>query len=261
MNASAVIRIAVTGVESTGKTTLTEALSARLLDGRAGMRALRWSLVLRATLATLERLAQAQADACEAAVQQAAATGAECVVSDTDALVLKLWGEHAFDQTPAGLERLQAWPDLILLCVPTIPWEADPLRSMPRLEDRVALHAAYAQAVAALPAYAIIDATMHEKRLDQAVRAFQNFGQPRLADDELHRNGVLNTCRLAALSPGSKVGLSTTRIASASKRESTSRKTRTFQSCRLSDDEVDEHGALNPHPWQSVGTWCSWKRT
>jgi len=46
---------------------------------------------------------------------------------------------------------------------------------MPRLEDRVALHAAYAQAVAALPAHAIIDATTHEKRLDQAVRAFQNF--------------------------------------------------------------------------------------
>ncbi len=46
---------------------------------------------------------------------------------------------------------------------------------MPRLEDRLALHAAYAEAAAALPAHAIIDATTHEKRLDQAVRAFQNF--------------------------------------------------------------------------------------
>ena len=94
MNASAVTRIAITGVESTGKTTLTEALSARL-GGVAVRECARYDaevIAEKATLATLERLAQAQAEACEAAVQQAAATGAECVVSDTDALVLKLWG-------------------------------------------------------------------------------------------------------------------------------------------------------------------------
>ena len=177
MNASAVIRIAITGVESTGKTTLTEALIARL-GGVAVRECARYDAEViagKATLATLERLAQAQADACEAAAQEAGATGAACVVSDTDALVLRLWGEHAFDRASAGLQRLEAWPDLTLLCAPTIPWEADPLRSMPRLEDRLALHAAYAEAVAALPAHAIIDATAHEKRLDQAVRAFQNF--------------------------------------------------------------------------------------
>ena len=177
MNASAAIRIAITGVESTGKTTLTEALIARL--GAVAVReCARYDAEViagKATLATLERLADAQTEACEAGVQEAGATGAACVVSDTDALVLKLWGEHAFDRAPAGLERLEAWPDLTLLCAPTIPWEADPLRSMPGFEARLALHAAYAEAVAALPAYAVIDATTHEKRLDQAVRAFQNF--------------------------------------------------------------------------------------
>ena len=177
MNESSVICIAITGVESTGKTTLTEGLSARL-GGLAVRECARYDeevIAGKVTLATLERLAQAQAEACEAAVQQAASSGTAFVVSDTDALVLQLWGEHAFDRSPAGLERLEAWPDLTLLCAPTIPWEADPLRSMPRLEDRVALHAAYAQAVAVLPAHAIIDATTHEKRLDQAVRAFQDF--------------------------------------------------------------------------------------
>ena len=174
---SSIIRIAITGVESTGKTTLTEALSARL-GGLAVRESARYDAEViagKTTLATLERLAQAQADACETAAHQAAASGAACVVSDTDALVLKLWGKHAFDQVPAGLERLEAWPDLTLLCAPTIPWEADPLRTMPRLENRLALHKAYAQAAAALHAHAIIDATTHEKRLDQAVRAFQNF--------------------------------------------------------------------------------------
>lgn len=177
LSAPAVIRIAVTGVESTGKTTLTEALSTRL-GGLAVLECARYDAEViagRATLATLERLAKEQAAACEAAAQEAAMTGATCVLSDTDALVLRLWGEHAFDQAPAGLERLETWPDLTLLCAPTIPWEADPLRSMPRLEDRMALHTAYAESAASLPAHAIIDATTHEKRLDQAVRAFQNF--------------------------------------------------------------------------------------
>ena len=177
VNASALIHIAITGVESTGKTNLTEALSARL-GGVAVRECARYDAEViagKTTLATLERLADVQAEACEIAVQQAASTGAACVVSDTDALVLKLWGEHAFDRAPAGLERLEAWPDLTLLCAPTIPWVADPLRSMPHLEDRVALHASYAEAVASMPAHAIIDATAHEKRLDQAVRAFQNF--------------------------------------------------------------------------------------
>ena len=97
MNASAVIRIAITGVESTGKTTLTEALSARL-GGVAVRECARYDAEViagKATLATLERLADAQAEACEAAVQEAGATGTACVVSDTDALVLRLWGEHA----------------------------------------------------------------------------------------------------------------------------------------------------------------------
>lgn len=177
MSASAVIRIAITGVESTGKTTLTEALSARL-GGLAVQECARYDAEViagRATLATLERLAKEQVEACEAAVHEAAAIGAACVVSDTDALVLQLWGVHAFDRAPSGLQRLEAWPDLTLLCAPTIPWEADPLRSMPRLEDRMALHATYAEAVTSLPVHAIIDATAHEKRLDQAVRAFQNF--------------------------------------------------------------------------------------
>ena len=58
MNASAVTRIAITGVESTGKTTLTEALSARL-GGVAVRECARYDaevIAEKATLATLERL-------------------------------------------------------------------------------------------------------------------------------------------------------------------------------------------------------------
>lgn len=172
-----VIRIAITGVESTGKTTLAKGLSTALGGLFVGECA-RFDAEVRAgevSLATLSRLAQEQLAACRLALAQAERDGATCVVSDTDATVLRLWGQHVFGREPEGLDALANWPQMTLLCAPNIPWEADPLRTLPNLDDRLNLHAKYERSLASLPHVTTIDATGHEKRLDQAVRAFQNF--------------------------------------------------------------------------------------
>lgn len=172
-----VIRIAITGVESTGKTTLAKALSAAL-GGVFVPECARFDAEVRAgnvSLATLSRLANEQLSACRLAASQAKRDDAACVVSDTDATVLKLWGKQVYGREPEGLDELIDWPQLTLLCAPNIPWEADPLRTLPKLEDRMNLHAKYERALASMPHVAAIDALAHEKRLDQAVRAFQNF--------------------------------------------------------------------------------------
>lgn len=177
MSTSTPIKIAVTGVESTGKTTLTSALAAHL-GGTTVRECARFDLDVQTgqvTLATLERLADEQWEACCVAERRAKDEGLRCVVSDSDAIVLSLWGEHVFGQAPSGLEPLTSWPDLVLLCVPNIPWEKDPLRSLPNLDDRLALHDRYLAALADFPHTAVIDAQGQEKRLDQAVRAFQKF--------------------------------------------------------------------------------------
>lgn len=174
---SSVIRIAITGVESTGKTTLAKALSATL-GGVFVAECARFDAEVRAgkaSLATLSRLAHEQLAACRLAVAQAERDGATCVVSDTDATVLRLWGQHVFGREPEGLDALGKWPQMTLLCAPNIPWEADPLRTLPDLEDRLSLHANYERSLAYFPQLTTIDDTGHEKRLDQAVRAFQNF--------------------------------------------------------------------------------------
>lgn len=177
MPGTQVIRVAITGVESTGKTTLAKALSTAL-GGVFVAECARFDAEVRTgevSLATLARLANEQLSACRLAVAQAERDGATCVVSDTDATVLKIWGQHVFGHEPEGLDTLANWPDLTLLCTPNIPWEPDPLRTLPNLEDRLSLHAKYERALDCIPNVAGIDAIGHEKRLDQAVRAFQNF--------------------------------------------------------------------------------------
>ena len=51
----------------------------------------------------------------------------------------------SFGTVPNGSRTLQDWFDLYILCSPDIPWEPDPLRSLPNIDDRQALHARYVQ--------------------------------------------------------------------------------------------------------------------
>ena len=177
MVASSPFKIAITGVESTGKTTLASSL-AEALGGAFVPECARFDAQVMAGqvgLSTLSRLAREQYEACREAERRAASEGLTCIVSDSDATVLQLWGAHLLNQVPEDLGPLEEWPDLVLLCTPNIPWEADPLRSMPSLEERLALHQRYEVAIAHHPKTAIIDAQGQEKRLDQAVRAFHKF--------------------------------------------------------------------------------------
>lgn len=61
------------------------------------------------------------------------------VVCDTDLLTIIIWMEVKFGKAPAYIyERwLHSKVDLYLLCMPDIPWEADPLREHPFDRDRL----------------------------------------------------------------------------------------------------------------------------
>ena len=52
------------------------------------------------------------------------------VFFDTDLIITKVWFEYRFGKTPEFLkERLKTgFFDLYLLCAPDLPWEADPVR-------------------------------------------------------------------------------------------------------------------------------------
>lgn len=135
------LRVALTGPESTGKTTLSQQLAAhygtvwvpeyarQYLDERG--------ISLDYTLADVENIARGQLAAEDATVAEAEARGMPVVFCDTELLVIKVWTEHAFGECPdwvrAEMERRRY--DLILLLGTDIPWEPDPRREHPHLRQ------------------------------------------------------------------------------------------------------------------------------
>ncbi len=130
-------KIAVTGPESSGKTTLCRELSryfntiwtpefARYFLPALG----RPYIFADLTIIGKGQLQWQQRDA-------GRANG--ILFCDTDLVSLKVWSDYRFGATdPWILDHLQRNPyHLTLLCHPDIPWEADPLRENP--DDREAL--------------------------------------------------------------------------------------------------------------------------
>lgn len=121
-------KIVSTGPESSGKTTLTEALSLHLnlpfvsemarvyLHERNG----------RYTMSDLQQIAVLQA----AMEDKLAADHPEYLLCDTDLLTILIWMEDKFNCIDQ--EILSAWlgrpADLYLLCYPDFPWQFDPQR-------------------------------------------------------------------------------------------------------------------------------------
>lgn len=127
------IKIAITGPESTGKSTMAAQLAehyntvwvpeyARSYVGNLGRDY---------TLEDIEAIARGQL-ALERELQPQAN---KVLFADTDMLVLKIWSEHAFGHCPAWiLQQLQAQDyNLCLLMGVDLPWEPDPQREHPHL--------------------------------------------------------------------------------------------------------------------------------
>lgn len=174
-------KVTVVGAESSGKTTLAEAL------GRA-----RSMVVVQEfartyleqhgpsyTEADLLTIAVAQARAEDAAMELAARQGQRLVVCDTDMITIRIWGEEKFGRCdPWIIEASEHRPyDLWLLCRPDIPWEPDPLRENPH--DRERLFQVYEAMLKRLgKPYVIIDGRQ-EERLHEACVAIDRLPSER----------------------------------------------------------------------------------
>jgi NadR type nicotinamide-nucleotide adenylyltransferase len=131
------LKIAVTGPESTGKTTLAEMLAKEFgaslvpeyarefLKGRKPPY----------TLSDLEQIAQGQKER----EQKELAESKGLLISDSEMTVLKIWSEHAFGYCLPIIERfwMEQEYDLYLLMNTDIPWEPDPLREHPHLREHL----------------------------------------------------------------------------------------------------------------------------
>jgi len=133
-------KIVIIGPESTGKSSLCEALAVRYQTHWAPEYA-REYLTRYGTsykpedLLTIARGQLALEDRYTSAAE---AAGNRLLFIDTDMYVMKVWGEFVFGHSdPWILDQIaQRQYDAYLLCRTDLPWTSDPLREYPDLESR-----------------------------------------------------------------------------------------------------------------------------
>lgn len=138
-------RILILGPESTGKSTLAEKLAKHFAEP--------WvPEVAREYLEKLDR-PYAYEDLLQIGKKQMrtedemAMQANNYLFCDTDLRVIQVWSQHRYGKVdPWVLEELaRRTYDLILLCAPDLPWQADPLREHPELEMRQQFFEIYQQ--------------------------------------------------------------------------------------------------------------------
>jgi nicotinamide riboside kinase len=179
------VKIAVVGPESSGKTTLAEALMFHYMGGYV-------SEVAREYLSELERPYE-EHDLLEMARshwelhggsdewlrEHEAAMGlvgprqvrkiGRPVFYDNDLLNYKIWSQEKYGRVHAEIERMASVDlyDHRFLCRPDIPWEPDPLRENPHDRDRLFAIWERELKVHVFP-YTIIEGSTREERLRKA---------------------------------------------------------------------------------------------
>ena len=128
-------RIAITGPESTGKSTLAGQLAEyyQTIWVPEFARDYIAELNHQYTLQDLENISRGQLEL----IAQAEAKNPEYLIADTELLVLKIWSENAFGSCPAWIldELKKQRFDLYLLMNIDLPWEPDPQREHPHLRQ------------------------------------------------------------------------------------------------------------------------------
>jgi len=167
--------LVVVGVESTGKTTLVDALARTLDWARVDEQARPWL----AARGNRYREADLVTIACRQ-WQAEAATRARAgdLVADTDLTVIRIWSEVRYGRCDDWiLQRLAERPPAhYLLPRPDLPWAPDPQRETPDPAARQALHERYQALLEELGHPWAEVAGQGEARLASALDAVEGFG-------------------------------------------------------------------------------------
>jgi nicotinamide riboside kinase len=160
-------RVVLTGPESTGKSTLTQALCAK--NGFSWV-----SEYARLYLNQIDR-PYVQNDLLEIAKGQIATEKevhriSDNLVCDTDLLTIKVWSEFKYGNcNPWIVKQLHDnLPDLYLICYPDLEWKFDPLRENPN--DRKELFEIYLAEIKQLGVPYNIIKGVGEQRLTNAMK-------------------------------------------------------------------------------------------
>ena len=160
------IRIAITGPESCGKSTLASALAkyykADLVEEYAREYLnKRGGIYQRKHMDEMARGHHSNIKLSQNSIQ----------IVDTDFIVFKVWSEHKYNESSKLINEFvdQSLFDLHILCTPDIPWEDDPIRENPG--NREYLFGRYEELLQGLKKNFITVNGPHEKRFKKSIRA------------------------------------------------------------------------------------------
>ena len=176
MNNPKQIRIAVTGPESTGKSTLSQQL-AKEFNGQfipEFAREYIGKLSHHYTFDDIEAIAKAQVEQ----YRLTKSSSDNIFFFDTWLIITKVWFIWSFQKMPEwlDLEIRNCKMDLFLLCRPDLPWEADPVRENGG-ENRLKLFELYIEELKHYGFNFVEIGGVGEERLSNAIDAVRNFYQ------------------------------------------------------------------------------------
>jgi NadR type nicotinamide-nucleotide adenylyltransferase len=168
------IRIAVTGPESSGKTTLARQL-ADLYKGQyipEFAREYVEKLAHHYSYEDVETIARTQVDQ----YQETKLSSEKLFFFDTWLIITKVWFRWVFGKVPDWLEnQIHGCPiDLFLLCRPDLPWEADPVRENGG-ENRIRLFEEYRNELINYGFSFVEISGTDDQRLNNAIEAIRKF--------------------------------------------------------------------------------------
>ena len=168
------MRIAFTGPESSGKTTLSLWLANELSGSTYVSEFAREYLEERQlTRATEEDFKQIASIQCERFTQS---KESNYQIFDTDIFVLRIWNDEVFKLKLPELEILPSYKmDIHFLCAPDVEWEEDPLRSAPNQDYRDNLFLKYkTELIQANSNFVVLSGSLNEKK-SLILASLQNF--------------------------------------------------------------------------------------
>lgn len=172
------VRIVITGPESSGKTTLARELAEHYRTAWVREMA-RSYLEVKAEPGYVEddllNIARLQVWTEDAFAAKVVNDDPSYLFCDTDLITIRIWGEEKFGRSdPWIVEQTGSRHyDLWLLCAPDMPWEPDPLRE--NAHDRDRLFAVYERTLQQLRKPYVIMHGPHEQRMHAAMRAIDDL--------------------------------------------------------------------------------------
>lgn len=168
------IRIAITGPESSGKTTLARQL-AEWYNGQyipEFAREFVENLDRSYCYKDVETIAKVQIEQ----YQATKSSSVQIFFFDTWLIITKIWFEWVFRKTPEWLEgKIMECPmDIFLLCHPDLPWEADPVRENGG-ENRIKLFERYRDELKHYSFNFVEISGTGDERLTSAIAAVRNL--------------------------------------------------------------------------------------